>query len=88
TLEELGDADILLHVVDISNPNYEAQIESVENILESLDLKEVKTIRVYNKADAVDPERMIPDDGIAVSAVMKTGFENLLREIEYGVWSL
>ena len=88
TLEELGDADILLHVVDISNPNYEAQIESVENILESLDLKEVRTIRVYNKADAVDPERMIPDDGIAVSAVMKTGFENLLREIEYGVWSL
>ncbi|MCF8067255.1 MAG: GTPase HflX [Desulfobacterales bacterium] len=72
TLEELESADILLHVIDISNPRFEKQISSVEKILSDLSLDRIPTIRVLNKQDVVDPEttralcRRL--DGIAVSA--------------------
>ena len=55
TLEELEDADLLLHVIDISNPRYEEQIESVERILEGLELGRIAVLRVLNKQDLVDP---------------------------------
>jgi GTP-binding protein HflX len=54
TLEELSDADLLLHVIDISNPRYEEQIESVERILEGLELDRIAMLRVLNKQDLVD----------------------------------
>ena len=54
TLEELEDADLLLHVIDISNPRYEEQIESVERILENLELGRIAALRVLNKQDLVD----------------------------------
>ena len=49
TLEELENADMLLHVIDISHPQYQAQIKSVERILEELDLAQIPTLRVLNK---------------------------------------
>ena len=51
TLEELHEADVLLHVIDISNPNFEEQIKAVEKILEELDIANKPTIRVFNKDD-------------------------------------
>ncbi|MDH3828682.1 MAG: GTPase HflX, partial [Desulfobacterales bacterium] len=51
TLEELEDADLLLHVIDISNPRYEEQIKSVEKILADLNLQNTATFRVLNKMD-------------------------------------
>ncbi len=51
TLEELHEADVLLHVIDVSNPNFENHIHAVEGILEELGLKNKSTIRVFNKAD-------------------------------------
>ncbi len=56
TLEELEDADLLLHVIDISNPRITQQIESVEQILESLRLTTVPTLRVLNKEDLVEKD--------------------------------
>ncbi|MBU0987265.1 MAG: GTPase HflX, partial [Proteobacteria bacterium] len=56
TLEELESADLLLHVIDISNPDFEEQIESVEKILAELDLVNINTFRVLNKMDIVDQE--------------------------------
>ena len=53
TLEELQDADLLLHLVDISNPRFEQQMESVENILRELNLSDKKRIIVFNKTDKV-----------------------------------
>lgn len=53
TLEELENADILLHVIDISNPAYESQVESVDAIIEELGLEEIPLILVLNKADKV-----------------------------------
>jgi GTP-binding protein HflX len=53
TLEELESADLLLHVIDISNPRCEDQIQSVEVILENLGLNHIPVLRVLNKMDAV-----------------------------------
>jgi GTP-binding protein HflX len=51
TLEELESADILLHVIDISNPRHAEQVESVEGILADLNLQHLPVIRVLNKQD-------------------------------------
>jgi GTP-binding protein HflX len=56
TLEELEDADLLIHVIDISNPRFSHQITSVERILEQLGLNGIPLIKVLNKQDLVDPE--------------------------------
>src|SRR5512142_236831 len=55
TLEELSDADLLLHVVDASDPRHEEQIEAVEQILRSLGLSEKRRMVVFNKADKLAP---------------------------------
>ena len=54
TLEEIADSNLLIHVVDASNPQCMAQIESVEKILLDLKLSEIPQIVVLNKADLVD----------------------------------
>jgi len=54
TLEELESADLLLHVIDISNPRFKDQINSVETILLDLKLDDIPLIRVLNKKDLVD----------------------------------
>ena len=86
TLEELEDADLLLHVIDISNPRYEAQIKSVEKILADLNLQHTATIRVLNKLDRVSPQtgtrlsRKLK--GIAVSARSKETLLPLIGEMK------
>jgi GTP-binding protein HflX len=55
TLEEIGDSDLLVHVVDASNPRALHQIESVEKILSDLDLGEIPLITALNKTDLADP---------------------------------
>ncbi len=57
TLEELENADLLLHVIDISNPQHAAHIRAVEDILADLGLDHIKTIRVLNKQDQLDGEQ-------------------------------
>ncbi|WP_373498163.1 GTPase HflX [Desulfococcus sp.] len=56
TLEELQSADLLLHIVDVSNPRYKEQVQSVERILSELDLQHIKVLRVLNKIDRVSPD--------------------------------
>lgn len=51
TLDELHEADVLLHIIDISNPNFENHIIAVENILQELEITGKPTIRVFNKED-------------------------------------
>ncbi len=57
TLEELNDADLLLHLVDLSNPGFPEQILAVERILGDLALDNIPSQVVFNKADQVEPER-------------------------------
>lgn len=91
TLEELQDADLLLHLVDISNPGFERQIESVENILRELNLLDKKRIIVFNKADKVaggEVKNIIPRYGaVSISAINQATFKPLMDVIEQNIWS-
>jgi GTP-binding protein HflX len=62
TLDEVREADLLLHVVDISHPNFEEHIESVNKILGEIDSADKPTIMVFNKIDAYKPEHIGDDD--------------------------
>ncbi|MHA7841925.1 MAG: GTPase HflX [Winogradskyella sp.] len=62
TLDEVREADLLLHVVDISHSNFEEHIESVNQILDEIDSKDKPTIMVFNKIDAYEPEPFDEDD--------------------------
>jgi GTP-binding protein HflX len=55
TLEELENADLLLHIIDIANPRHMEQIHSVERILKDLNLSRIPQIRGLNKMDCVPP---------------------------------
>ncbi|MEW4923250.1 GTPase HflX [Algibacter sp. 2305UL17-15] len=76
TLDEVREADLLLHVVDISHPNFEEHIESVNKILGEIDSSDKPTIMVFNKIDAYDPET-IEDDDLETE---KTGIHYTLEE--------
>lgn len=62
TLDEVREADLLLHVVDISHSNFEEHIESVNKILDEIDSKDKPTIMVFNKIDAYKPGYYNPTD--------------------------
>lgn len=62
TLDEVREADLLLHVVDISHPNFEEHIESVNKILAEIDSADKKTIMVFNKIDQFKHETIDDDD--------------------------
>jgi GTP-binding protein HflX len=90
TLEEMVDAHLLLHVVDISNPRFEEQIRAVDRILRDLDLEEIPRILVFNKIDLIPEEEISPlcrrFEAIAVSARRRPTFNDLLREMEERCW--
>ena len=83
TLEELEYADLLLHVIDASDPNREEHIAVVDKLIAQLARKETPVLRCYNKADLVAKED-IPtgQDIVATSAAMGQGMEQLLAAIE------
>jgi GTP-binding protein HflX len=62
TLDEVREADLLLHVVDISHPNFEEHIASVNQILDEIKSADKKTIMVFNKIDQYTPELIEEDD--------------------------
>ena len=91
TLEELDDADLLLHVVDAADPRREAQVQAVDGILRGLGLDPKPRLLVFNKADALpdgQAEAMAHQaGGIAVSARTRAGLEELLRRCDRALWS-
>jgi GTP-binding protein HflX len=86
TLEELESADLLIHVIDASNPDYASQMESVHKILEELELLRIKCIRALNKVDRVDPESLGPilaeTGGIPISARDSQSLYPLISQME------
>ena len=89
TLEELEEADLLLHVVDASDPRHDEQAEAVERVLASLDVAETPRLLVYNKADRLpDQARVLAarDGGVAISSLSKDGFPDLLAKVEEVLW--
>ncbi|MFM7103782.1 MAG: GTPase HflX [Verrucomicrobiota bacterium] len=84
TLEEVVEADLLLHVVDASHPHAEEQIRAVQAVLEEIHAHEKPTLMVFNKTDkpsgAAGAGRLIPlfPHAVAVSARTHDGFEPLM----------
>ncbi len=86
TLEELESANLLLHVIDISNPRFMDQIQSVEKILSDLNLQDISVIRVLNKMDLVDRDTIghlsKRLDGIPVSATAAPTLIPLIEQMQ------
>ncbi len=84
TLDEVRDADLLIHVVDASAHDPEDQMDAVRSVLAEIDADEVPELVVFNKIDRADPERVNwllsrHPDSIAVSAVNGRGMEDLVN---------
>jgi GTP-binding protein HflX len=92
TFEELKDADLLLHVIDISSPRLKQQMKSVEQIVESLDLNAITTLKVLNKADLVSKDfaetQCSQVDAIAVSARNPGTLNPLIEAMEARIRNL
>jgi len=90
TLEELHDADLLIHVVDATSPRLEAQVKTVEQILEDLNLIEIPTLVVLNKADLMNREEVSimakKMGGVAISAIQPPSLSKLTERIEALMW--
>jgi GTPase len=86
TLEELDEADLLIHVIDISNPNFLNQLEVVEQILQELELDRIEWLKVFNKIDKVDPEwlktQLEQHDAVGISALSANSLGLLLERVE------
>ncbi|MEN8211027.1 MAG: GTPase HflX [Thermodesulfobacteriota bacterium] len=86
TLEELSDADMILHVIDISNPRFMQQKESVEKILKNLKLERIPTLLVLNKIDRIDldsfDDQWLLNKGITVCATKKQSLKPLIAKLE------
>lgn len=81
TLEELRYADILLHVIDISNPDWESQAEIVDTLIRELGAEDTPCIRVFNKCDKYIGILPHGEDVVCVSARTGEGMEDLLSMI-------
>ena len=83
TLEELEYADLLLHVIDSSDPNREEHIEVVDKLISKLAKPGTQVLRCYNKADLVDATEIpIGEDVVKISAKHGYGMQELLAAIE------
>lgn len=91
TLEELEDSDLLLHVIDISNENFEKHITSVNSILEELNLTDKPKLLVFNKIDKVHLDLLenvknFYHDAIFISALNRGTFNELLEQIQLALF--
>lgn len=81
TLEETIDADLLLHVVDISDRNYKDKIEVVNGVLKEIGANNIPMIYVYNKIDKLNKPFELPEDTVPISAKTNFGIEVLKERI-------
>ena len=82
TLEEALDADLILHVVDISNPNFREQIKVVNDTLKEIDAENIPEIIAYNKCDKIHEEIILKENEIYISAKTGKNLENLKELIK------
>ena len=82
TLEELFEADLLLHVIDIANPAWPQQVKVVKSLLAELELDTIPCLQVFNKIDRVEPEiaahLLLAEEGVGISALDSATLTSLL----------
>ncbi|ANC72577.1 GTPase HflX [Deinococcus radiodurans] len=92
TLEEIGDADVLLHVVDAASPGAEQRLDAVNRILDDLGFRDMPTVVALNKADRAEPEVLAREQertgGIPVSALKNIGLTELKEALGDAVASV
>ena len=85
TLNEITESDLLLHIVDISHPNYEEHIDSVNEILGQIDSIDKPSILVFNKIDRLEDDSLIKSNKLKsrvyISAEKKTNINELKEKI-------
>ncbi len=86
TLEEVSEADAMLHVVDLSHPAWQSQIESVSKILEEMPIMPPESLLVFNKIDQVDTETLTEakqhfPEAVYISAEQRLGLETLREKM-------
>jgi len=90
TLEEVNEADLLLHVIDASRSTWEDQVHVVDGVLDELGVSEKPVLHVFNKIDRLDNDALLSlqervrdtyPDSIFVSALAEHGLEPLLRAL-------
>jgi GTP-binding protein HflX len=87
TLDEVRESDVLMHVVDITHPNYDDQIRVVNETLEELDADDKPTLVVFNKVDALDDQRLLRalrddyPDASFISALRGIGLQQLKKDL-------
>ncbi|PGQ55804.1 GTPase HflX [Bacillus thuringiensis] len=87
TLEEVAEADLLIHVVDYANPNYEQLIDITNETLKKIGVENIPTIYAYNKSDMVDVEiPKVEEDRVYLSAKKHVGIEELVEMIRSHIY--
>lgn len=84
TLEEVVEADLILHVIDRADPQFKDHELAVNSVLEELQVNHTPILKVYNKMDLLEPPagRLDPAKGVFVSALTGEGLEELVRRID------
>jgi len=82
TLEELSYADVILHVIDVSNPDWQQQVKITEDLIRELGVESTPRLEVLNKCDLCNPE-LLPrrEDAVCISAVSGDGLEELKQKV-------
>ncbi len=97
TLEEVQEADVLVHVVDVSNPVWQNQERAVKKVLSEIDAGDKPVVRVLNKIDLLDEDvaedlqyeaAMMSDHSVAISSITGEGMVDLVSTIEDALMGL
>ena len=90
TFDELQESDLLIHLVDISNPCFHEHIEAVDKILFELELDHIPRLLVFNKEDRLDREEVEAIcekyDGVSISALRPESLEKFFLALERKLW--
>lgn len=85
TLEEAAEADVILNVCDLSNPEAEEHLRVTNELLTQLGCGEIPVLPVFNKVDLIDDPMMLPKRSIGISALTGQGVDRLLEEIAHAL---
>ncbi|WP_028544573.1 GTPase HflX [Paenibacillus taiwanensis] len=89
TLEEVSEADLLLHVVDCSNPEFEQHIRITNETLKAIGIEEIPMVYIFNKVDLREgaaPENVSNTDTVYISAKKKWGIDELISMIRQHIF--